>query len=378
MQLEFFFLRGIKIFFLGVKVFFRWISAKDKIISSWVQKCGNREKISQEEFRRYARSRYVSPALSHLPPRLTCLRCYWSFGMWGTAKQGAEKILSKKERAVSLGIVLLDYWWALPSLPCDSEITGNCDGSSELCDGLFLRWTGKTPLRRRRAAFSSLFGAEIFPSLANIIKWAPDEFVFSARRLPSHFCIFSPMTNVVVSSLHNWLTITTHERMSAVTRLSKQKKEKESWMRITIHCVGHRVLLGLTADLISRPTPGSFVASWSSANGSTRQIMKARGSISVSFDLASAPEAVELDLPGWKRMSFEAAFISDFCDYIVRALVTIKLKIEERGKNSLLPSRRFVQLRFVVEKKMRENIADPAIWAASRNMSFRSAELLLT
>lgn len=56
--------------------------------------------------------------------------------------------------------------------------------------------------------------------------------------------------------------------------------------------------MGLTADLISRPTLESFVASWSSANGSAGQIMKARGSISVSFDLDSDSEAVELDLSG--------------------------------------------------------------------------------
>lgn len=69
--------------------------------------------------------------------------------------------------------------------------------------------------------------------------------------------------------------------------------------------------LQLTTDLISRPTPQSFAVSFgSSANGSAGQIMKARSSISVSFDLDFRPAEVDLFVP--ECMSFEVAFISDF------------------------------------------------------------------
>lgn len=95
--------------------------------------------------------------------------------------------------------------------------------------------------------------------------------------------------------------------------------------------------------------------------------MKARGSISVSFDLGPASEAVELDLSGRKRMSFEAEFISDFCERLyrararARALVTIKLKIEKSAAEiPLSRSCRFVWSRLVVEKKKRKKKEESA------------------
>lgn len=42
--------------------------------------------------------------------------------------------------------------------------------------------------------------------------------------------------------------------------------------------------------------------------------MKARGSISVSFDLNSEPAVVEVDLFASEHMSFEVTFTSDFCE----------------------------------------------------------------
>jgi len=74
--------------------------------------------------------------------------------------------------------------------------------------------------------------------------------------------------------------------------------------------------LQLTTDLISRPTPRSHLRQLfgNSANGSMGQIMKARGSISVPFDLDIGPAVVEVDLFASKYMSFEVALISDFCE----------------------------------------------------------------
>ena len=65
-------------------------------------------------------------------------------------------------RKLSLRIFSLDYWWALPSWSFSSKITGNHDESSEICDMLFFRWTGKTFLRLCVGLFFFLFRSAVF------------------------------------------------------------------------------------------------------------------------------------------------------------------------------------------------------------------------
>lgn len=78
----------------------------------YVQKCGNRDEISHEAFRRYARSYTCHGAFTPAPAfnALTTLLVVWDVKHGKARRRKKPKRERKREkRAVSLGIVLLDY-----------------------------------------------------------------------------------------------------------------------------------------------------------------------------------------------------------------------------------------------------------------------------